>query len=96
MKSKHSEKGQALILIAFGIVTLIGFTALAVDGGRVFSDRRNAQNAADTSALAAALAELHPRILLTQGSQGSFKAAAQQRLPERCGQPGHGEFCATP
>jgi Flp pilus assembly protein TadG len=58
MKSTNSEKGQALILIAFGIVALIGFTALAVDGGRVFSDRRHAQNAADTSALAAALAEI--------------------------------------
>jgi hypothetical protein len=55
MKGINSQKGQALILIAFGIVALIGFTALAVDGGRVFSDRRNAQNAADTSALAAAL-----------------------------------------
>lgn len=61
MKSMNSQKGQALILIAFGIVALIGFTALAVDGGRVFSDRRNAQNAADTSALAAALAELHEK-----------------------------------
>ena len=54
----ESQKGQALILIAFGIIALIGFTALAVDGGRVFSDRRNAQNAADTSALAAALAQI--------------------------------------
>lgn len=58
MKKTNSQKGQALILIAFGIVALIGFTALAVDGGRVFSDRRNAQNAADTAALAAALAHL--------------------------------------
>lgn len=59
MNIHNSQKGQALILIAFGIVTLIGFTALAVDGGRVFSDRRNAQNAADTSALAAALKFIH-------------------------------------
>jgi hypothetical protein len=59
MNRTKSEKGQALILIAFGIVALIGFTALAIDGGRVFSDRRNAQNAADTAALAAALAEIH-------------------------------------
>lgn len=55
MKGFNSQKGQALILIAFGIVALIGFTALAVDGGRVFSDRRHAQNAADTSAMAAAV-----------------------------------------
>ncbi len=59
MFKMKSEKGQALILIVFGMVALIGFTALAVDGGRVFSDRRNAQNAADTAALAAALADIH-------------------------------------
>lgn len=59
MKRTNSQQGQALILIAFGIVALIGFTALAVDGGRVFSDRRSAQNAADTSALAAALEYIH-------------------------------------
>ena len=58
MNKIESQKGQALILIAFGIVALIGFTALAVDGGRVFSDRRQAQNAADTSVLAAALAHM--------------------------------------
>ena len=56
MNTIRSERGQALILIAFGIIALIGFTALAIDGGRAFSDRRNAQNAADTAALAAALA----------------------------------------
>jgi len=56
MNTIKSEKGQALILIAFGIVALVGFTALSIDGGRVFSDRRHAQNAADTAALAAALA----------------------------------------
>lgn len=45
-----SEKGQALILITLGIIALIGFTALAIDGGRAFEERRHAQNAADTAA----------------------------------------------
>ncbi|MDQ3007051.1 MAG: pilus assembly protein TadG-related protein, partial [Chloroflexota bacterium] len=58
MLHKKSEKGQALVLIAFAAVGLFAFTALSVDGGRVFSDRRHAQNAADTAALAAALAKL--------------------------------------
>lgn len=58
MKHHPFEKGQALILITFGIIALIGFTALAVDGGRAFEDRRHAQNAADTAALAAALAKV--------------------------------------
>ena len=53
------EKGQALILIALAIVGLTGFAALAVDGGTALSDRRHAQNAADTAAFAAALAKTH-------------------------------------
>ena len=51
MKRKPQERGQALILIAFGAIALFGFTALAVDGTRVFSDRRHAQNAADVLAV---------------------------------------------
>lgn len=55
MNIKATEKGQALILIAFAAIALIGFGALAIDGSRAFSDKRNAQNAADSAALAAAL-----------------------------------------
>lgn len=51
-----SEKGQALILVTFGIIALVGFTALAIDGGRAFEEKRHAQNAADTAAMAGALA----------------------------------------
>jgi len=57
MKNKTSQKGQALVLIALGMVGLIALAALAIDGGRVYSDRRQAQNAADTAALAAAFAK---------------------------------------
>lgn len=55
MVSKTTEKGQALILIAFAAVALFAFAALAIDGGRIYSDKRHAQNAADTAILAAAL-----------------------------------------
>jgi hypothetical protein len=58
MKTKSQERGQALIIIALAAVGLFGFTALAIDGSRIFSDRRHAQNAADTSALAAALSKI--------------------------------------
>lgn len=54
---RSPERGQALILIAFAAIGLFAFTALAIDGSIIFSDRRHAQNAADTSALAAALAK---------------------------------------
>jgi hypothetical protein len=59
MKNKSlSEKGQALVFIALAVIGLIGMTALTVDGGNAFSDRRHAQNAADTAVLAAARAKI--------------------------------------
>lgn len=57
-KTNKSERGQALILIVFAIIGLIGMTGLTVDGGIAYSDRRNAQNAADTAALAAGRAKI--------------------------------------
>jgi len=53
---KNSERGQALILIVFAMIGLIGLTGLTVDGGLAYSDPRHAQNAADTAAKAAARA----------------------------------------
>ncbi len=56
MKSTNrKERGQAIVMIALALVGLIAFTALAIDGGNAFADRRQAQNAADTAVLAAAL-----------------------------------------
>lgn len=52
----HNERGQALVLIVLAAIGLFGFAALAIDGSVIFSDKRHAQNAADTSALDAALA----------------------------------------
>ncbi|HUF38083.1 MAG TPA: Tad domain-containing protein [Anaerolineales bacterium] len=54
VQKNRSEKGQALILIVFGIVGLLGFAALAIDGGRIYTDRRNMQNSSDTASLTAA------------------------------------------
>ena len=58
-KNRPSESGQILILLALGIVALLGFTALAIDGGAIFFDRRSAQNAADAAALAGAYELAH-------------------------------------
>jgi putative Flp pilus-assembly TadE/G-like protein len=52
------ERGQALILIALAAIGLFGATGLVIDGGAKFSDRRHAQNAADTAVLAGALARV--------------------------------------
>jgi hypothetical protein len=58
MRANRSERGQALVLIIFVIVGLIGITALAVDGGLAYADRRQAQTAADSAALAASLSKI--------------------------------------
>src|SRR5690349_251518 len=58
MKPKlFTQRGQALIVIALAAVGLFAIVGLAIDGSAKFSDRRHAQNAADTAALAGALAK---------------------------------------
>ena len=51
---KDNERGQAIVLIALALVALIAVTGLALDGGRLYQSRRQAQNAADAAALAGA------------------------------------------
>lgn len=72
MKSPYSSKslrehGQAMILIVFAIIGLIGASALAIDGTRAFNDSRQADTAASAAALTAAL---------TRIEGGNWRAAA--------------------
>jgi hypothetical protein len=71
----RSEFGQVFAILVLVLGGLIGFTALAIDGGMVYSERRRAQNAADSGALAAALAKaqlenLHAAALNRASSNG--------------------------
>jgi len=76
-KSSTHERGQALIIIAFAIIGLVAVTALTIDGGNAYSDRRHAQNAADTAVLAAAVSKVrHP------GSMSTWKEAGRQRAED--------------
>lgn len=54
MKNLPSERGQAIVLIVLAIFGLLGMAALGIDLGQLYATRRNAQNAADAAALAAA------------------------------------------
>jgi Flp pilus assembly protein TadG len=56
VNGKNTESGQALVLIVVAMIGLLGMTALTVDGGLAYSDRSQAQYAADAASLAAALA----------------------------------------
>lgn len=50
----HTEKGQILVLLVLVLMGLLGFTALAIDGGMIYADRRYMQSAADAASLAGA------------------------------------------
>ncbi len=50
--SRSREGGQVLVIFVGGLVTLILFVGLVIDGGYAFLNRRDAQNIADTGALA--------------------------------------------
>lgn len=54
-----SRRGQAAVFLALVVVGLVVMAGLAIDGGRVFAERRSAQNGADAAALAAALAKIN-------------------------------------
>lgn len=70
-KIRSSERGQAVILMVLAVVVLLGFTALAVDGSMIYSDRRYTQTGADAAALAggsAAAKYLEDNSLLSSSS----------------------------
>jgi hypothetical protein len=50
----QDERGQAIVLMAFAMIALLAFAALAIDGGNAYVERRRAQNGADAGALAGA------------------------------------------
>jgi len=57
-KYKKGERGQAIIIIVFAIIGLIGMTSLAIDGGNALIDRRRTETAASAAALTAALTRI--------------------------------------
>jgi len=59
IEKRNYESGQALVIIVAAMIGLISMVGLAIDGGMAFSDRRHAQNAADTAAIAGSLARIN-------------------------------------
>lgn len=52
--SKRSKAGQAIVLVAASVLVLTAILMLAIDGGGIYLERRQLQNAADSAALAGA------------------------------------------
>lgn len=51
---RKTENGQAIVILALVMVVLLVFAALAIDAGNVYTEKREAQNAADAAAMAGA------------------------------------------
>ena len=62
------QRGQALVLFTLALTVLFGAAGLVVDGGMVFINRREAQNAADLGAMAGT------RVVADYHTQGTGKA----------------------
>jgi hypothetical protein len=87
MKHK-SERGQALVFAAVGLVALLGFIGLGIDIGTLRYQKRLQQTAADAAALAGAT-NLPPYSGIQAGSQN---AAAGNGFTDNSG----GGACAAP
>ncbi len=72
-KPRH-QQGQAIVLIAIMIAVLVGMAALAIDGSRAYSLRRDLQDAVDAAALAAGdtLQQTGSYVLAEQAATTSF------------------------
>ena len=74
------ERGQILVIAVFGLLALVVFSALIIDGGTIYVNRRIAQTAADASAMAAAREEC-----INRGTYAEIQAVAEQYAVARRG-----------
>ncbi|HOQ98432.1 MAG TPA: pilus assembly protein TadG-related protein [Anaerolineae bacterium] len=79
------ERGQTLVVVAVLIVGLVAFLGLVIDGGNVYAERRQMQNAADAAALAGAREWAR-----TQGSDPAAVYAAVEQYANQFDEPERG------
>jgi hypothetical protein len=79
----RGEEGQSIIIIAAAMIGLLALAGLAIDGGNVYLQRRNAQNAADAAALAGT--RQLARAICGEGATDAEVAYAVAEFAERNG-----------
>jgi len=75
---RRARRGKVIVLLAFALTAVVGFTALAADGGLLLEHRRQTQSAADVAAMAAAI-DLFTNYNQNQGVDVGGTAAARAR-----------------
>ncbi|MEH6907472.1 pilus assembly protein TadG-related protein [Neobacillus drentensis] len=79
LTSFREENGAVLVMVAFSMLALLGFTALAIDGGRIYSEKSKLQKAVDSAVLAGAQG------LRTTNSSSSAEEIANDIFYEKYG-----------
>ncbi len=77
--SRRRRRGQAAVLVALSLFSLVIFAAFATNMGILVNDRIRMQNAADLGAYAAAYREAQQLNLMTQKNQDILEIARQCR-----------------
>jgi Flp pilus assembly protein TadG len=75
MSRYKQEDGAVAVIVTISLIVLMGIAALAVDAGRGYIERSNAQNAADHAALSAAWAECQDKTPAQAEAAGRQAAA---------------------
>ena len=78
--SRRGAGGQAIVLVAFIMVVLLGFAGLAIDSGHAYLDRREMQAAVDAAALAAAYRYMNTSDYGQSEQAGAAVYAQNERL----------------
>jgi Flp pilus assembly protein TadG len=73
-ETRKDQRGQVLVIFALALVAIVAMTGLVLDGGDTFVQRRQMQNVADASALAAVYGYAN------NGNSTSAGAAAAQAV----------------
>lgn len=85
MNNRNLEAGQTYIIFAMLMIGMLGFSAMAIDGGAIYHEHRRSQNAADAAALAAAYAEIQGQLLgtaaLANATTNDYITTAQNCTP---------------
>jgi len=100
LRQHRSERGQSIVLLAFAFIGMLGFAALAVDGGLLYTERRRAQNGADAAALAGALAIVYDNdpfsAAFARAADNTYDNNGTYNWVEVYNPPAHGPYTGNP
>lgn len=75
---RQNQRGSAALLVTVAMLVLIAFASLAIDASLGYDERRDAQNAADNAAYAAAYDDCNPKDTAAPNPQAAAREVASR------------------